>query len=137
MGKKLPRRDGLRFKPFDEERQRALPLLMQVPGMKDVFDSIARDGHREDGRGLIVWLSTDGMVGSLKPPVFVSAPPWRRFPLLVNTPHPDLLKALITYDTPTSYIVLISAPHSQSEGRYMWWLEQFTPPLSLMNLGNN
>jgi hypothetical protein len=67
----------------------------------------------------------------------LSAPPWRRFPLLVNTPHPDLLKALITYDTPTSYIVLISAPHSQSQGRYMWWLEQFTPPLSLMSLGNN
>lgn len=127
MPKKRPKFDHIRFEPFGEEQRKALPMLLQVPGMKDTFNSIARNGHQAKGRGLIVWLTENGRVDGLRAPLFIAAAEWQRSPLLINTPHPDLLQALITYDPKTSYIVLIVGGASESStGRYMWWVEQFT-----------
>jgi hypothetical protein len=128
----MPRRKKLgpiRFTKFAKEQQDALPLLLQLPGMKGIFDEVARDGYKDEGRGLIVWLSVDGTFADLKPPVYISAADWRANPLLINTRHPDLLQVLITYDPQAAYILLIvSSGHAGSQvGRYMWWVESFTP----------
>jgi len=48
--------------------------------------------------GLIVWVSSDGTVGTLEPPIYTAAGSWRRNLLLINTLHPELLQALITHD---------------------------------------
>jgi hypothetical protein len=60
----------IRFIKFAKEQQDALPMLLQLPGMKGIFDELARDGYKDEGRGLIVWLSTDGTFNTLKPPVY-------------------------------------------------------------------
>jgi hypothetical protein len=127
MPRRRPKVDQIRFVRFAQEQRDALPILLQLPDLKSVFDTLARDGHREEGRGLIVWVSTDGTFATLQPPVFVPAAVWKANPLLVNTAHTDLIQALITYDRHTSYIVLVASPaHAQSsKGYYTWWIERF------------
>jgi hypothetical protein len=117
---------GITFTPFGEEQRKAFALIVNMPGMKGVFDELARDGQQLEGRGLVVWVTPTGRVDGLGPPVFIAAGAWRRMPLLVNTPHPDLLQALITYDPKTSYILLIVAGADDGQsGQYMWWIEPF------------
>jgi hypothetical protein len=127
----MPRRPNIRFTRFRQAQQEGLQALMRL--MKEVFDKVARDGHQSDGRGLVAWVSTDGTVATLKPPGFVSAPYWRRTPLLINTPHPDLIQALITYDPKTSYIVLVAGPNPNKPalGLYTWWIEPFAADLAV------
>jgi hypothetical protein len=107
---------------------------MHLPGIKEHFDEVAQDGYQREGRGLLVWLSTDGKLENLKPPAYVSAPSWRREPLLINTPHPDLLQALITYDPKTSYIVLVASPNPDNPttaGWYTWWVGLFAQDVDM------
>jgi hypothetical protein len=125
---------GMHFTRFRQEQQDGLRALMHLPGIKEHFDEVARDGHQHEGRGLLVWLSTDGKLENLKPPAFVSAPSWRREPLLINTPHPDLLQALITYDPMTSYIVLVASPNPDNPttaGWYTWWVGLFAQDVDM------
>jgi hypothetical protein len=126
MPKKRRSIAGIAFTPFGEEQRKAFAMLVNMPGLKGVFDELARDGQQLEGRGLVVWVSPTGRVDGLEPPVFIAAGAWQRMPLLVNTPHPDLLQAFITYDPKTSYILLIvgGADDGQS-GQYMWWIEPF------------
>jgi hypothetical protein len=137
----MPRRrralDGIRFKRFQAEQHEAFKLFLQLPGMKDVFDSVARDGHRTDGRGLVTWISVDGTVAGLREPIFVSASSWRRMPLLVNTPHPDLLQALTSYDRQASYIILVAGTVSETMGMYTWWIEPFRPAPKPLRIEEN
>jgi hypothetical protein len=65
----------------------------------------------------------------LQPPVFQSAASWRRKPLLINTPHPDLLQAMTSYDPQTAYIVLVVGGQgvaNPASAHYTWWIDQFT-----------
>jgi hypothetical protein len=74
----MPRRyrlpAGMRFTRFARAQQDGLQALMHLPGIKGVFDTVARDGHQSDGRGLVVWLSTMGW----RPPGHQARPTRRR-----------------------------------------------------------
>ena len=118
---------SIRFTRLAQENHEGMQALVRIPPMKPIFDEIARDGHQDMGRGLVVWVSVDGTVAGFKPPVFISAADWRSNPLLINTPHPDLLQTLITYDPKTSYIILVASSDTASRGKYTWWVEPFTP----------
>jgi hypothetical protein len=124
MPRKRPKVDGS-FVLLGEEQREGFKLFLGLPGMRDIFEELARDGHQSDRRGLIVWVSRDGTVGTLAPPVYIAAGSWRRNPLLVNTPHPELLQALITYDPKAAYIVLVAGPAGPTLGQYTWWIEDF------------
>jgi hypothetical protein len=116
---------NIRFTRLAQENHEGMQALVRIPPMKSVFDELARDGHQDEGRGLVVWVSVDGTVAGFKPPVYIGAPAWRANPLLINTPHPDLLQALITYEPQTSYIILVASSDTASRGKYTWWVEQF------------
>jgi hypothetical protein len=91
-----------------------------------VFDQMAREGMQTAGRGLLVWLSPNGRVDDFRPPVYSSVGEWQRMPLLVNTPHPDLLQAMITYNPKMSYIILVVGGSDDGQnGQYLWWIEPF------------
>jgi hypothetical protein len=125
----MPRRQygSIRFTRLAQENHEGMQALVRIPPMKAIFDELARDSHQEAGRGLIVWVSIDGKVAGFKPPVFISAAELRSNPLLINTPHPDLLQALITYDIKMSYIILVASSDTATKGFYIWWVEPFTP----------
>ena len=126
MPKKRRLGAGITFTPFGEEQRKAFAALVNLPGLKGVFDQMAREGAQAAGRGLLVWLSPNGKMDDLRPPVYSSAGEWQRIPLLVNTPHPDLLKAMITYDLKTSYIILVVGGSGDGQsGQYLWWIESF------------
>jgi hypothetical protein len=124
MSRKHPKVEGS-FVEMGEEGREGFKLFLELPGMCDLFEQLARDGHRSDGRGLIVWASRDGTVGDLQPPIFIAAAHWRRYPLLVNTPHRELLEALNTYDPKSAYIVLVAGLIGPTLGHYTWWIEPF------------
>jgi hypothetical protein len=119
----------IRFTPFAEEQVEALKVFAQLPGLREIMETLARDGHQQDERGLIIWRSTSGLTQDLQPPVFQSAASWRRTPLLINTPHPDLLEALSDYNPQDAYIMLVASGDSESSpttAHYTWWIQPFT-----------
>ncbi|HEU5101877.1 MAG TPA: hypothetical protein VFU22_22805 [Roseiflexaceae bacterium] len=117
---------GITFTPFAEEQRTAFAMLVNLPGLKVSFDQMAREGLHAAGRGLLVWVSPNGKVEDLRPPVYSSVGEWKRMPLLVNTPHDDLLQAMITYNLQRSYIILVVAGTDDGQsGNYMWWIEPF------------
>jgi hypothetical protein len=70
--RKRSRYAHIRFTPFAEEQAEALKLFAQLPGLREVMGSLARDRHPHDERGLIIWLSTSGLAKNLQPPAFQS-----------------------------------------------------------------
>jgi hypothetical protein len=128
MSHKHPKVEGS-FVEMGEEGREGFKLFLEQPGMRNMFEELARDGHRSDGRGLIVWASRDGTVGDLQPPIFIAASIWQRNRLLVNSPQPELLEALNTYDPKSAYIVLVAGLVGPTLGHYTWWIEPFAKQL--------
>lgn len=117
----------IHFELLGEEQQTAFRMLLDVTPLGDVFDEAAKDGYEEAGRGLLLWVSSDGTVAALRPPVYITSDEWRANPLLINTPHEDLLRAIETYNPRTSYIVLLSSAKDKDLhiGLYAWWTRKY------------
>lgn len=110
----------IRFAPFADEQRQAMYLL--VTGLfGELLRADVPTWYAEGGRGLVVFLFTTQMANSLQPPVYVGLEEWQRMPLLVNTPHDDLIEAMQTYNPAREYIVLVAGGKSTYRGLYAWW----------------
>lgn len=69
----------------------------------------------------MVVIFTGDTVGSLQVPEYVSLATWSATPLLLNTPHQDLLDAIESYDPAAEFILLTAGVKVGQVGQYAWW----------------
>jgi hypothetical protein len=113
------------FKPYGDEQRTALHALFTELMGGELRQDVPQ-WYAEAGRGLVVFAATGPEVSDLQAPVYVSLAEWQQQPLLVNTPHDDLIAAIESYDPTREFVLLTVSPKTPYVGLYTWWRVPFS-----------
>jgi hypothetical protein len=108
------------FEPYGDEQRTALHALFTELMGGELRQDVPQ-WYAEAGRGIVVFAATGPKVSDLQPPVYVSLAEWQQQPLLVNTPHDDLIAAIESYDPARQFILLTVGAKTAYVGLYAWW----------------
>jgi hypothetical protein len=79
---------------------------------------------RDDGRGVVIFILKDETVGSIQPPVYLSAADLRSHPPIPNgTIMTELDRVVAQYRPTREYVIMLISVTGDYEGVYAWWIE--------------
>lgn len=113
------------LRPLKPENVEALRLLLNDGLIGEAQAQAARECYRDFGRGLFLHIFADGLVGSMKPPDYLTLNSWNEAPLtlLPASVIEAIAKALRDYDPASSsiHLVVSGVPDDAYAGQYAWW----------------